>query len=138
MPQPADPRAQRQATPDLLADSIRDGHERTRRFRQESEKRQAELAAQERHQRERQARREALARQEDDATRAKIFARYLQAEEEARARAQAEVPPVPLTTERQDAELLAEQEAGRRALAKYAQRSEAAAAARERTRAKEE
>jgi len=60
--------------------SIIDGRER---FRAESERIQAEQAAQERRQRDRMAKHEALARQEDDAIRAKIFARYLRAEEEA-------------------------------------------------------
>ena len=115
---------------DRTPDSILEGREREKRFRAESERIQAEQAAQEQRQRDRMARHEAQARQEDDATRAKIFARYLQAEEGARARAQAEVPPVPLTTLRQDKELELEQEAGRRALAKYAQRNQDAAAAR--------
>src|SRR5262249_31527199 len=60
--------------------SIIDGRER---FRAESERIQGEQAAQERRQRDRMAKHEALARQEDDAIRAKIFARYLRAEEEA-------------------------------------------------------
>ena len=63
--------------------SIIDGREREQRFRAESERIQAEQAAQERRQRDRMAKHEALARQEDDAIRAKIFARYLRAEEEA-------------------------------------------------------
>jgi len=117
--------------------SIIDGREREQRFRAESERIQAEQAAQERRQRDRMAKHEALARQEDDAIRAKIFARYLRAEEEARVKAQAEAPPVPLTTQRQDAELEAEQRRGREMLAKYAQRNEAAAAARDRISAAE-
>jgi len=44
---------------------------------------------------------------------------------------------VPVYTARQDEELELEQAAGRRALAKYAQRSEAAAAARDRISAEE-
>jgi len=54
-----------------------------------------------------------------------------------RVKAQAEAPPVPLTTQRQDAELEAEQRRGREMLAKYAQRNEAAAAARDRISAAE-
>jgi hypothetical protein len=50
---------------------------------------------------------------------------------------QVEVPSVPVYTARQDEELELEQAAGRRALAKYAQRSEAAAAARDRISAEE-
>jgi hypothetical protein len=39
-----------------------------------------------------------------------------------------EEPPIPLSTARQDEQLAAEQEAGRRALARYAQRNKPAAA----------
>jgi len=45
-----------------------------------------------------------------------------------------EAPPVGLYTERQDTELALEQAAGRRALEKYAKRSETAAAAREKAK----
>jgi hypothetical protein len=47
------------------------------------------------------------------------------------------VPPVPLTTERQDEELAAEQRRGREMLERYAKRNEVAAAARERMKAEE-
>jgi hypothetical protein len=59
--------------------------------------------------------------------------RVMQAQEEK----PAEVPPIPLTTQRQDEQLAAEQEAGRRALAKYAQRNRDAATAREQIKAEE-
>ena len=120
MPQPADPREQRQATPDSLSDSILDGQQRAARFRQESEKRQAELAEQERRQRERQAAHERLAREAEEATRAELYLRVARMREEAKP--PAEVPPVPVYTARQDEELAAEQAAGRRALEKYARR----------------
>jgi len=107
-----------------LSDSILDGREREKRFRAESEQRQAEQAEQEQRQRDRQARHEAEARKIDEETRARLFMRIAQAQE---AKPQAEVPPIPLTTQRQDEELKAEQEAGRRALARYAQRNKPAA-----------
>jgi len=130
MPQPTDPREPRLTADDKkLSDSILEGREREKRFRAESEKRQAELAAQEQHQRDRQARHEAEARRIDDEMRARLFLRVMQTREEAKP--QVEVPPVPLSTERQDAELEAEQAAGRRALEKYARRNETAAAARD-------
>ena len=47
------------------------------------------------------------------------------------------MPPVPLTTERQDEELAAEQRRGREMLERYAKRNEVAAAARERMKAEE-
>jgi hypothetical protein len=120
MPQNPDPREQRQATPDPLSDSIIDGQERGARFRAESKQREAEQAAQEQHQRDRQARHEAEARRVDDEMRARLFLRVMQTREEAKP--PVEAPPVPVYTERQDSELALEQEAGRRALAKYAQR----------------
>jgi hypothetical protein len=108
---------------DKLPDSIADGRERERRFRAESLQRQAEQAEQEQRQRDRQARHEAQARRIDEETRAALFMRVMQAREEK----PAEVPPIPLSTQRQDEELAAEQEAGRRALARYAQRNAPAA-----------
>jgi len=108
-----------------LSDSILDGREREKRFRAESEQRQAEQAEQEQRQRDRQARHEAEARKIDEETRARLFMRIAQAQE---AKPQAEVPPIPLSTQRQDEELALEQAAGRRALAKYAQRNKPAAA----------
>jgi len=106
---------------DKLPDSIADGRERERRFRAESLQRQAEQAQQEQRQRDRQARHEAEARRIDEETRAALFMRVMQAQE---AKPPADVPPIPLTTARQDAELEAEQAAGRRALARYAQRAQ--------------
>jgi len=115
MPQPVDPKQQRQAMPDPPADSILDMRARAGRFHAESERIKAEQAAQEQHQRDRQAR------------------------HEAEAKPQAEKPPVPAVyTERQDSELAAEQRRGREMLARYAKRNEDAAAARERTRVEEE
>jgi hypothetical protein len=119
-------RRAREATPPEASDAQIVREENARRFRAESERLQAERAAQEQYQRDRQAMHEQLARQEDDAIRAKIFARYLQAEE-AKARAQAEAPPAPLSPPRPSAELALEQEAGRRALLKH--RGERAASA---------
>jgi hypothetical protein len=110
-----------------LSDSILDGREREKRFRAESLQRQAEQAAQEQRQRDRQARHEAEARKVDEQTRARLFMRLAQAQEEKQA--QVEAPPIALSTARQDAELEAEQAAGRRALARYAQRNKPAAAA---------
>ena len=122
MPQPPNPYAPRSPLgADPLPDSIADGRERERRFRAESEQRQAEQAAQEQRQRDRQARHEAEARRIDEETRAALFMRVMQAQE---AKPPADVPPIPLTTARQDAELEAEQAAGRRALARYAQRAQ--------------
>ena len=119
---------------DKLPDSIADGRERERRFRAESERRQAEQAEQERRQRDRQAAHEREARKVDEQVRAQLFMRVMQAQE---TKPQADAPPVPVYTARQDEELELEQAAGRRALAKYAQRSEAAAAARDRISAEE-
>ena len=87
--------------------------------------RQAEQAEQEQRQRDRQARHEAQARRVDEETRARLFLRIAQAQEEKLA--QTEVPPIPLSTQRQDEELALEQAAGRRALARYAQRNKPAA-----------
>jgi hypothetical protein len=103
-----------------LSDSILDGREREKRFRAESLQRQAELAEQEQRQRDRQARHEARAREIDEQTRAQLFMRVMQAQE---TKPQADVPPVSYSTERQDRELELEQAAGRRALARHAQRS---------------
>src|SRR5215831_10545258 len=124
MPQPVDPREQRQAMPDPLSDSIVDMRARAGRFHEESKRLEAERAAQEQHQRDRQARHEAEARRLDEEVRAKLFMRVMQTQEAAKP--PAEVPPVPVYTERQDEQLAAEQAAGRRALEKYARRSEAA------------
>jgi|SRR5262249_17429844 len=125
------------ADEEKLSDSIIEGREREKRFREESARNQAEQAEQENRQRARQERHQALARQEDDATRAKIFARYLQAEEEAKAQARAEVPPVPNYSPRQLEELALEQQAGRRQLERHKRHFETAAAARDRTGAEE-
>jgi hypothetical protein len=118
-----------------LSDSIIDGREREKRFRAESEKRQAEQNEQEQRQRDRQARHEAEARKIDEEVRARLFMRVMQTQE---AKPQADVPPVPIYTERQDTELAAEQAQGRRMLEKYAQRNRDAAAVRERGRGEEE
>ena len=114
-----------------LSDSILDGREREKRFRAESEQRQAEQAEQEQRQRDRQARHEAEARKIDEETRARLFMRIAQAQE---AKPQAEVPPMALSTARQDEQLALEQEAGRRALAKYAQRAQEQIDAREKAK----
>jgi hypothetical protein len=119
---------------DKLSDSILDGREREKRFRAESEQRQAAQAEQEQRQRDRQARHEAEARKVDEQVRAQLFMRVMQAQE---AKPQAEVRPIALSTARQDEELALEQAAGRRALAKYAQRNRDAAAAREQIKAEE-
>jgi hypothetical protein len=108
---------------DKLPDSIADGRERERRFRAESLQRQAEQAQQEQRQRDRQARHEAAARRVDEETRASLFMRVLQAQE---TKPQPEAP-VPVYTARQNQELELEQAAGRRALARYAQRNKPAA-----------
>jgi hypothetical protein len=108
---------------DKLPDSIADGREREKRFRAESLQRQAEQAEQEQRQRDRQARHEAQARRVDEETRAALFMRVLQAQQ---AKPQAETP-VPVYTARQNQELELEQAAGRRALARYAQRNAPAA-----------
>src|SRR5262245_61640467 len=125
-----DPQEQRrraiEAAPPQTSDAQIVREENARRFRAESERLQAERAEQERYQRERAERHAALARQEDDAIRAKIFMRVLQAEE-ARAKAQAEVPPVPHSSSYRNEQLEQEQAAGRRALLKHAGRSEPAA-----------
>jgi hypothetical protein len=137
MPQPVDPKQQRQAMPDPPADSILDMRARAGRFHAESERIKAEQAAQEQHQRDRQARHEAAARAADEQTRAALLLRVMKMQEEAKP--QAEKPPVPAVyTERQDSELAAEQRRGREMLARYAKRNEDAAAARERTRVEEE
>src|SRR5262249_32108848 len=114
-------RRMREAAPTQTSDALIERQENLRKMREESARLKAEQDERENHQRRRQARHEARARQEDDATRAKIFARYLQAQEQAKP---AEPPPpVPLNTQRQDEQFEAEQAAGRRALAKYAQRN---------------
>ena len=118
MPQPADPRAQRQATPDPLSDSVLDMQQRGRRFQAEAERIKAEQTEQENHQRRRQERHQEEARRIDDQTRAVLQMRILQAQEGAKP--QADVPPVPVYTARQDEELAAEQRRGREMLAKYA------------------
>ena len=111
---------------DRTPDSILDQRERANRFRKESERIQAEQAAREQHQRDRQARHQEAAREVDDQVRAQLFLRVMQAREQAKP--QPEVPPVPLSTQRQDETLEAEQAAGRRALKKYAKRSDEIAA----------
>jgi hypothetical protein len=121
--------------PDPLSDSIVDMRARAGRFHEESKRLEAEQAAQEQHQRDRQARHEAEARRIDEEVRARLFMRVMQTQE---AKPQADVPPVPIYTERQDTELAAEQAQGRRMLEKYAQRNRDAAAARGRIRAEEE
>lgn len=130
-------RRKREAAPEQFSDAWVERRESARKMREESARLQAERTEQENRQKERQARHEVLARQEDDSTRAKIFARYLQAEEEAKARAQAETPSVPLTTPRMNQQLLDEQAAGRRALERHRRHFETAAAARERSLAAE-
>jgi|SRR5262249_5382274 len=120
MPQPVDPREQRQAMPDPLSDSIVDMRARAGRFHEESKRLEAERAEQEQRQRDRQARHEAAARQADEATRAALLLRVMKMQEEARP--QAETPPVPVYTERQDEQLEAEQRRGREMLARYAKK----------------
>jgi hypothetical protein len=117
-----------------LSDSILDGREREKRFRAESLQRQAEQQQREQLQRDRQARHEAEARKIDEQTRAQLFMRVMQAQE---TKPQAEEPPIPLSTARQDEQLALEQEAGRRALARHAQRNAPAAVAQDRTDAGE-
>ena len=107
-----------------LSDSILDGREREKRFRAESLQRQAEQQQREQLQRDRQARHEAEARRIDEETRAALFMRVMQAQE---TKPQADVPPLPVYTTRQNEELQLEQAAGRRALARYAQRNKPAA-----------
>jgi len=140
-----DPQEQRrwavEAPPPEVSDAQLVLQENARRFREESARLQAEQSAREQIQRDRQRAHEELARREDDAIRARIFARYLQAEEQAaRAKAQAEaeaaaaasLPPPRLSAE---AEL--EIAAGRRTLAKHAQRAQDAAAARDQNKVEE-
>ena len=132
MPQPPNPYAPRSPLgADPLPDSIADGRERERRFRAESEQRQADQAAQEQRQRDRQARHEAEARKIDEHTRAQLFMRVMQTQQ---AKPPAEEPPIALSTARQDEQLALEQEAGRRALAKYAQRAQDQIDAREKAK----
>jgi len=119
-----DPQEQRrravEAAPPQTSDSQNALLENARRFQEESARLKAEQDAREQHQRDRQRAHEELARREDDAVRAKIFMRYLQAEEQAaRAKAQAEVPPAPPSPAYRNEQLEAELEAGRRALAKH-------------------
>src|SRR5262249_24695492 len=125
-------RRMREAAPTQTSDALIERQQNLRKMREESTRLKAEQDERENHQKRRQARHEALARQEDDAIRAKIFARYLRAEEEARAQTQAEVRPDAVTTPRQDEELAAEQAGGRARLEKYARRNQDAAASRER------
>jgi hypothetical protein len=120
MPQPPNPYAPRSNDPLPETDSIRDGREREKRFRAESLQREAEREQQEQRQRDRQARHEAQARQVDEQVRAQIFLRLAQAQQ---AKPPAEEPPIRLTSQRQDEQLAAEQEAGRRALEKYAKKN---------------
>src|SRR5262245_13092695 len=120
---------------DRTPDSILDQKERAKRFRAESEQRQAEQAAQEQHQRARQARHQAEARRIDEETRAALHLRVMRMQEEAKP--QPEARPVAGYSPRQKEELALEQAAGRRQLAKDAQRNQDAAAARERVSAEE-
>lgn|SRR5262245_30537290 len=120
---------------DRTPDSILDQRERAKKFSAEAAQRAAELAEQERHQRARQAAHERAAREVDDEVRAALFLRVMQAREGARP--QAEVPPAPVYTQRQDEQLEAEQAAGRARLEKYAKRNRDVAAARERVSAEE-
>jgi len=110
--------------PDKIPDSITDMQTRGRRFRAESAAREAAQAAQEQHQRNRQMKHQEEARKIDEEMRAHLFMRVMKMREESKP--PAEVPPVPVYTQRQDEQLAAEQAAGRRALEKYAKRSEAA------------
>jgi len=121
MPQPADPREQRQATPDPLSDSIVDMRARAGRFHEESKRLEAEQAAQEQHQRDRQARHEAAARKIDEETRAALLLRVMKMQEAAKP--PAEAPPVVYSTERQDEQLEAEQRRGKEMLERYAKKS---------------
>src|SRR5262245_14724193 len=127
---PEDPQERRrralEAAPVPTSDSQTVREENLRTARAEAARIRSEQEAQEKIQRDRQARHQALARQQDDATRAKIFARYLQAEEQAKL--SEPPPPRPSYTARQSAELTLEEAAGRRALARHAQRTQSAAA----------
>jgi len=111
------------ATPpeEKLSDSILVQRENARRIREESARIQSEQAEREKLQRDRQARHQEEARRIDEEVRARL---YLLAQTREAAKPQPEVRPVPVYTERQDKELELEQAAGRRTLAKYAQRSE--------------
>jgi len=115
----------RELTPEKPYDSAAALEERAASFRAESERIQAERAAQERWQRERAERHAALARAQDDEIRAALFFRVMQAREQAKL---AEPPPLPPPTPGwRDEQLELEIAAGRRTLAKHAQRSEPAA-----------
>src|SRR5262249_24034544 len=130
-----------EAAPPEVSDAEIVRRENARHFQAVSARIQAEQAKQEQFQRDRQRAHEELARREDDAIRARIFARYLRMEEEAKAAkvqaeaaaaAAASLPPPRLSAE---AEL--EIAAGRRTLARHAQRSATAAAAQEQNKAEE-
>ena len=124
-----------EAAPTQTSDALIERQENLRKMREESARIRAVQEEQERRQRDRQARHQEAARKVDEETRAQLFLRVMQAREQAKP--QAEVPPVPVYTERQDTELTAEQAAGRRALEKYARRNSEIAAARHRNRAEE-
>jgi len=128
-----------EAAPPEVSDALIVMRENARKIREESERIQAERAAQEKVQRDRQAMHEELARRESDAIRAKIFMRVWEAEEAAKARAQAEVPVGPPSLPFRNEQLEAEQAAGRRALARHrGERPAGAAAVQDRTEEKPE
>ena len=114
----------RETAPAQVSDSVTEREARAQRFAAEAAQRAAEQAAQEQHQKDRQARHQAEARRIDEETQAVLQLRIMRAREQGKP--QPEPRPVPFTTPRQDEQALAEQEAGRRALEKYAKRSEAA------------
>jgi len=116
--------------------------ENARRFREESARIQAEQAKQEQFQRDRQAAHQEAARRIDSEIRAELLLRMMQTErarEDARLRAEAEAAAAAATLPppRPSPELLAEQEAGRRALLRHAGRAQEAAAAREKIKVEE-
>src|SRR5262245_30898088 len=138
-----DPQEQRrravESAPPQTSDAEVVRRENARHFREESERLQAERNKQEQFQRDRQAMHEELARRESDAIRAKIFMRVWEAEEAAKARAQAEVPVGPPSPPFRNEQLEAEQAAGRRALARHrGERPAGAAAVQDRTEEKPE
>jgi|SRR5215475_2781566 len=130
------------------AHSIISAEERARRIREESKQREAEQDEQERRQRDRQIAhgREGLRIEEeniaamtalitDKDTRETIYARIMKMREDIKP--QPEVPPVPMYTARQRAELEAEQAAGRRALERHAENTRIAQASRAQVSAEE-
>jgi len=137
-----DPQEQRrravESAPPQTSDAEVVRRENARRFREESERLQAERNKQEQFQRDRQAMHEELARRESDAIRAKIFMRVWEAEEAAKAaKAQAETSLGPPSPSFRNEQLELEIAAGRRTLARHAQRNAGAATVQDQTRTEE-